>query len=169
MAKTPAWQRAEGKNPKGGLNAKGRASYNAANPGKPGLKPPQPEGGARKKSFCARMEGMKKKLTSSKTANDPNSRINKSLRAWKCYMETGTLVWNLITSFLVGLVMFMVKQASDEQKRIQILLNRTREEIARDHITRAEVRQDLEKIMERFDSGFERLEAKIDALAKGKQ
>lgn len=81
-------------------------------------------------------------------------------------METGTLVWNLITSFFVGLVMFMLKQASDEQKRIQILLNRTREEIARDHITRAEVRQDLEKIMERFDSGFERLEAKIDALAK---
>ena len=62
--------------------------------------------------------------------------------------------------------MFMLKQASDEQRRIQILLNRTREEIARDHITRAEVKQDLEKIMERFDSGFERLEAKIDALAK---
>jgi hypothetical protein len=60
----------------------------------------------------------------------------------------------------------MLKQASDEQPRIQILLNRTREEIARDHITRAEVKQDLEKIMERFDSGFERLEAKIDALAK---
>ena len=81
-------------------------------------------------------------------------------------METGALVWNLITSFLVGLVMFMLKQSSDEQKRIQILLNRTREEIARDHITRAEVRADLEKIMERFDTGFERLEAKIDALAK---
>ena len=81
-------------------------------------------------------------------------------------METGTLVWNLITSFLVGLVMFMLKNSSDEQKRIQILLNRTREEIARDHITRAEVRADLEKIMERFDSGFARLEAKIDALAK---
>ena len=84
-------------------------------------------------------------------------------------METGTLVWNLITSFLVGLVMFMLKQASDEQKRIQILLNRTREEIAREYITRAEVKQDFEKIMERFDSGFTRLEAKIDALAKGKQ
>jgi hypothetical protein len=81
---TPAWQRKEGKNPSGGLNAKGRASYNAANPGKPGLKAPQPEGGSRKKSFCARMSGMKKKLTSSKTANDPNSRINKSLRKWKC-------------------------------------------------------------------------------------
>jgi hypothetical protein len=81
---SPAWQRKEGKNPSGGLNAKGRASYNAANPGKPGLKAPQPEGGSRKKSFCARMSGMKKKLTSSKTANDPNSRINKSLRKWKC-------------------------------------------------------------------------------------
>ena len=52
------------------------------------------------------------------------------------------------------------------RSRIQILLNKTREEIARDHITRAEVRADLEKIMERFDTGFERLEAKIDALAK---
>ncbi len=84
MAKTPAWQRKEGKNPEGGLNAKGRASYNAANPGKPGLKRPQPEGGSRRDSFCARMKGMKKKLTSAKTANDPNSRINKSLRAWNC-------------------------------------------------------------------------------------
>ena len=81
---TPAWQRKAGKNPSGGLNAKGRASYNRANPGKPGLKAPQPQGGPRKKSFCARMSGMKKKLTSSKTANDPNSRINKSLRKWKC-------------------------------------------------------------------------------------
>ena len=84
MAKSPAWQRKEGKSDKGGLNAKGRASYNAANPGKPGLKAPQPQGGSRRDSFCARMSGMKKKLTSAKTANDPNSRINKSLRAWNC-------------------------------------------------------------------------------------
>jgi hypothetical protein len=82
MAKTPAWTRKEGKDPDGGLNAKGRASYNKATGGN--LKPPQPEGGSRKDSFCARMEGMKKKLTSEKTAKDPNSRINKSLRAWKC-------------------------------------------------------------------------------------
>ena len=81
-------------------------------------------------------------------------------------MDTGVIVWNLVTSFFVALVMFMIKMNHDEQKRIQILLNRTREEIARDHITRAEVRQDLEKIMERFDTGFERLESKIDALAK---
>lgn len=89
MAKTPAWQRAEGKSEAGGLNAKGRASYNRANPGKPGLKPPAPnpkteKDAARRKSFCSRMQGMKNKLTSEKTAKDPNSRINKSLRAWKC-------------------------------------------------------------------------------------
>ena len=81
MAKTPAWQRKEGKNPKGGLNAKGRASAKAQGMN---LKPPQPEGGSRRDSFCARMKGMKAKLTSAKTANDPDSRINKSLRAWNC-------------------------------------------------------------------------------------
>ena len=81
MAKSPAWQRKEGKNPNGGLNAKGRASAKKQGMN---LKPPQPEGGSRKDSFCARMSGMKKKLTSAKTANDPDSRINKSLRAWNC-------------------------------------------------------------------------------------
>jgi hypothetical protein len=80
--KTPAWQRKEGKNPEGGLNAKGRASYKAETGGT--LKRPQPEGGARRDSFCSRMSGMKKKLTSAKTANDPDSRINKALRKWKC-------------------------------------------------------------------------------------
>ena len=84
MAKSPAWQRKEGKSPSGGLNAKGRASYNAANPGKPGLKAPQPEGGSRTDSFCARMTGMKKKLTGTAKAKDPDSRINKSLKKWKC-------------------------------------------------------------------------------------
>ena len=49
MAKTPAWQRKEGKNPKGGLNAKGRASAKKQGMN---LKAPQPEGGPRKKSFC---------------------------------------------------------------------------------------------------------------------
>jgi 8-oxo-dGTP pyrophosphatase MutT (NUDIX family) len=77
-----AWTKKEGKNPEGGLNEKGRASYNKEHGAH--LKRPQPEGGARKKSFCARMKGMKAKLTSEKTAHDPDSRINKSLRKWKC-------------------------------------------------------------------------------------
>ena len=78
-----AWTKKSGKNKEGGLNEKGRKSYERENPGSD-LKAPQPEGGSRKKSFCARMGGMKKKLTSSKTANDPDSRINKALRKWKC-------------------------------------------------------------------------------------
>jgi hypothetical protein len=80
--RSPAWQRSEGKDPDGGLNAKGRASYNRETGGN--LKAPQPEGGSRRDSFCARMKGMKRKLTSAETANDPDSRINKSLRAWNC-------------------------------------------------------------------------------------
>jgi len=78
-----AWTKKSGKNKEGGLNEKGRKSYERENPGSD-LKAPQPEGGSRKKSFCARMGGMKKKLTSAKTANDPDSRINKALRKWKC-------------------------------------------------------------------------------------
>ena len=86
MAKTPAWTRSEGKDPKGGLNAKGRASAKAQGMN---LKPPAPnpkteKDAGRKASFCARMTGVKENLTSSETAKDPNSRINKSLRAWKC-------------------------------------------------------------------------------------
>ena len=81
--RSAAWQRSEGKNPKGGLNEKGRKSYEREHPGSD-LKRPQPEGGSRRDSFCARMKGMKEKLTSKKTANNPNSRINKSLRAWNC-------------------------------------------------------------------------------------
>lgn len=86
MPKTPAWQRKEGQNPKGGLNAKGRASAKAEGMN---LKPPAPnpkteKDAARRKSFCERMEGMKAKNTSAKTAKDPNSRINKSLKAWNC-------------------------------------------------------------------------------------
>ena len=87
MAKSPAWQRKEGKSEKGGLNAKGRASYNKATGGNLKAPAPNPKTKAdegRKKSFCARMKGMRSKLTSAKTARDPDSRINKSLRAWKC-------------------------------------------------------------------------------------
>ena len=79
-----AWQRKEGKNQSGGLNEKGRKSYERQNPGSDLKAPSKKVGNPRRASFCARMSGMKKKLTSSKTANDPNSRINKSLRAWNC-------------------------------------------------------------------------------------
>jgi len=91
--KTPAWQRKEGKNPEGGLNKAGVASYRRANPGsklqtavttKPSKLKKGSKASKRRKSFCARMKGMKKRLTSAKTARDPDSRINKSLRKWNC-------------------------------------------------------------------------------------
>jgi len=92
-AKSPAWQRKAGKSESGGLNKKGVASYRAANPGsklktavttKPSKLKKGSKAANRRKSFCKRMTGMKKKLTSAKTARDPDSRINKALRKWNC-------------------------------------------------------------------------------------
>jgi len=92
MSKSPAWQRKAGKSKTGGLNAKGRASYNRRTGGnlkapvttKPSKLKKGSKAAKRRKSFCSRMKGMKRKLTSAKTARDPNSRINKALRKWNC-------------------------------------------------------------------------------------
>lgn len=86
MAKTPAWQRAEGKNPKGGLNAKGRASAKKQGMN---LKPPvsakqakkSPKSAARRKSFCARMSGMPGPM---KDEKGRPTRKALSLRKWDC-------------------------------------------------------------------------------------
>jgi hypothetical protein len=81
------------KSAEGGLTAKGVARYRAANPGSklktavtkdPSKLKKGSKSANRRKSFCARMGGMKKRLTSAKTANDPDSRINKALRKWNC-------------------------------------------------------------------------------------
>ena len=84
LEEAAAWTKKSGKNSKGGLNEKGRKSYEAENPGSDLKAPSKKVGNPRRKSFCARMKGMKAKLTSKKTASDPDSRINKSLRAWNC-------------------------------------------------------------------------------------
>ena len=76
------------------------------------------------------------------------------------------MIWNVILTAIVALLGFIVKEKFAELNRLGILLNKTREEVARDHITRAEVHRDMEKIMERFDAGISRLEAKIDDLRK---
>jgi len=78
MPKTAAWQRKEGKSPTGGLNAKGRASAKKQGMN---LKPPQPEGGARKKSFCARMSGMPGPM---KDEKGRPTRKAASLKRWAC-------------------------------------------------------------------------------------
>jgi hypothetical protein len=76
------------------------------------------------------------------------------------------MLWNAILSFIVAAMGLMLKGKMDELNRISVLLNRTREEVARDHITRKEVDDKVDRIVERFDDGFKRLESKIDDLAK---
>lgn len=77
------------------------------------------------------------------------------------------MVWNVILSGIVAVMGFMLKGKFDEVSRIGILLNKTREEIARDHVTRAEMNVTVDKLGERFDSAFKRLEDKLDELRKG--
>jgi hypothetical protein len=93
LQEVAAWQRKEGKSEAGGLNRKGIESYRRENPGsklsmavttKPSKLKPGSKAANRRKSFCARMGGMKKRLTSAETARDPDSRINKALRKWNC-------------------------------------------------------------------------------------
>jgi len=87
------WQKSKYKNPKGGLTQAGVNAYRRENPGsklktavttEPSKLKKGSKAANRRKSFCARMGGMKKRLTSAKTAHDPDSRINKALRKWHC-------------------------------------------------------------------------------------
>lgn len=73
------------------------------------------------------------------------------------------MVWNVILTAIVALLGYVVKEKFAELQRISILLNKTREEVARDHITRSEFRADMAQLMERFD----RIERKIDAIRGG--
>lgn len=84
VAEGAAWTKKSGKSSSGGLNEKGRKSYERENPGSDLKAPSKKVGNPRRASFCARMKGLKKKLTNKKTAQDPDSRVNKSLRAWNC-------------------------------------------------------------------------------------
>ena len=74
------------------------------------------------------------------------------------------MLWNVVLSAIVAVLIFLIKGKFEELQRISILLNKTREEVARDHITRTEFRSDMQQLMDRFD----RLERKIDRIAIGK-
>ena len=75
------------------------------------------------------------------------------------------MLWNVALSGIVGVMGFLLKSKFDELQRLSILLNKTREEVARDHITRQEFRADMQQLLDRFD----RLERKIDRIALGKR
>jgi hypothetical protein len=75
-------------------------------------------------------------------------------------------LWNFILTGLVGILGFLVKHKLDELNRISILLNKTREEVARDHVTRAEMNGLVDRLGDRFDRAFERLEQKVEEMGK---
>lgn len=71
-------------------------------------------------------------------------------------------LWNAGLSFVSALILFWVKLATDEQKRIQILLNRTREEMAKEYVTKTDVHGDINRVLNRLD----KLDEKLDAFMK---
>jgi hypothetical protein len=78
------------------------------------------------------------------------------------------MVWNIVLTAVVSLMGFLLKSKFDELSRISILLNRTREEVARDHITRREVDDRVEKLVVHMDQRFNRIEQKLDDMQKGR-
>ena len=68
------------------------------------------------------------------------------------------MVWNVVLSFISALILMWVKGMHEETKRIQILLNRTREEIAKEYVTKVDVHNDINRVLDRLD----RLESKLD-------
>ena len=72
------------------------------------------------------------------------------------------LIWNVVLSFLSAIILWVVKSHAEEVQRIQILLNRTREEIAKEYVTKDDVHSDMNRVIQRLD----RLEGKLDAYMK---
>ena len=77
------------------------------------------------------------------------------------------MIWNIVLTAVVGIMVFLLKGKFDDLARISILLNKTREEVAREHVTRGEMNIVVDKLGDRFDRAIERLETKLDGLKKG--
>jgi hypothetical protein len=76
------------------------------------------------------------------------------------------MVWNVVLTAVVGVMGFLLKSKVDELARLGILLNKTREEVARDHVTRKEVDERIDRFVSHVDQRFNRLEAKLDEIRK---
>jgi len=76
------------------------------------------------------------------------------------------MIWNVVLTAIVGVMGFLLKSKFDELSRLGILLNKTREEVARDHVTRKEVDDRFDKFVSHVDQRFNRLEVKLDELRK---
>ena len=78
-------------------------------------------------------------------------------------MEAIMQFWNALLTIVVGAIGYFVKEKFNDLDRVVILVNKTREEMARDYITKQEVRSDMQQIIDRFD----KLEAKLDRFIEG--
>jgi hypothetical protein len=74
------------------------------------------------------------------------------------------MIWNIVLSAGLGLLSWVLKDKSDELQRVTILLNRTREEIAKEYVTKGEVHADITRVLDRLD----RLDEKLDRLMENK-
>ena len=74
-------------------------------------------------------------------------------------------IWNTVLTVLIGLLSWVLKEKAVELKRVEILLNKTREEVAKEYVTKVEVHTDINRVLDRLD----RLELKLDAVIKGRQ
>lgn len=70
------------------------------------------------------------------------------------------MMWNTVLSLIIGIMSWVVREKSNELSRVTILLNRTREEIAREYVTKVEVHADINRVMNRLEV----LDAKLDRL-----
>jgi len=85
---------------------------------------------------------------------------------WSMAADMEMMLWNIVLSVVVAIMGFFLKGKIDELDRLGILLNKTREEVAREHVTRAEVNVMVDRLGDRFDKAFQRLEAKVDEMRK---
>jgi hypothetical protein len=81
-------------------------------------------------------------------------------------MQNDASLWDMILGFMVAIIGFFARGKMSEVDRLSILLNKTREEVARESVTRAEFERTVERVLERVDHGVARLENKIDDLRK---
>ena len=72
------------------------------------------------------------------------------------------LIWNIVLSFLSAIILWVIKSHAEEVQRIQILLNRTREEVAKEYVTKVDVHHDINRVLDRLD----RLEGKLDTFIR---
>ena len=75
------------------------------------------------------------------------------------------MVWNILLTGVLALVGFVLKEKSDELSRVTILLNKTREEVAKEYVTKVDVHLDINRVLDRLD----RMESKLDDFIRTQQ